>query len=274
MKRDTTHGIIYGVNGSGKTTFLSGTRDYYGIPGPRLVIHADGFGKESSWKFASQKIYKLRDFDMGGGNIIPSRELVGYDGERTRIEYYHSESAYSPVASALIDSRLQSFQEESKEWESVVVDSISALMLEARYYDKMVMNPVGRSGKEDKWSPYNASRDLLERLIINQRSWHCNVFFIVHEKYDIVNDGLLKPTFALPGQMPFEIGKYFSDILRCYVEPGPEKTSIRMVQTDHNGENIALNHMYAPNPIEAKWDELWVNWDNLPDMVEEDYPDE
>jgi len=248
--RHPIHVLCTGESGAGKDTFGNT------FPGPRLVWHLDGHGQDAPYMKHAQSIGELQEWAMGACKI-QYRDIIGWDGLPTRIEYYSSDNPTLPDVAVVLETRMGMFYAEQGSWKTLLCGSLSSAALEGRLYEQFVMNPQFKDPR--KW--YGAATEYVERLIHMQKALTCNVMFMCHigRTQDELGGELLY-TVDLPGRLSWGAGRYFSEILRVYIQRDASGTAQRVLQTDGDGRYLAKNHIDADNPCWPVYESLWSNW--------------
>lgn len=248
--RHVIHVLCTGESGAGKDTFGNT------FPAPRIVWHLDGHGQDAPYMKNAQSIGDLQEWMLGNCKI-EYRDIIGMDGGFTRIEYYSSTNPTIPDVAAILETRMGMFYAEQGNWKTLLCGSLSSASLEGRLFEQFVLNPQFKDPR--KW--YGAATEYVERLIFMQKALSCNTVFMTHvgQKQNEVNGELIY-TVDLPGRLSWGAGRYFSEILRVFIQRDATGVAHRYLQTDGDGRYLAKNHLDAPNPCWPTYEALWGNW--------------
>jgi len=234
---------------TGKSTFIAT------FPKPMIVFSFDGYLKESPYLDKGFYDDALQSFEDG----TPFRDVVDTDGSLLiRIVYLHDEIPERPTAYKRFLALMNGFTAlERRNWETVVVDSVSALTRANFMMHQFDLNKDYKDPR--KW--YADTADYVERIIGRFASMaDINVVLAAHvsRKYDEGSSSYLR-LIKLPGRLGLDGPDTFPEIYRLYVEPS---TGRRLLQTQKLNDSWLAGSQYcrAPNPCEPRYSQLWVNW--------------
>jgi len=161
-----------------------------------------------------------------------------------RVEYWGETNPLEPTAYGRFVGRLSSLEKEIAEvpYATVVLDSVTALELAARYYSENNVNKFNAKGEETREGRlhYAFSMKACEQLVMTR--WPnligTNAIVIAHyeEHQDESDDGeriVSKKTIAVPGKLAGRIGTQFSEVWRVYVDESGQ----RVLQTTARPRN-------------------------------------
>lgn len=253
--RPPIHVLLTGDTGDGKDNYAAT------FPGPRLVLHCDGFGQEMPYlhhatRGKAMQIGELSEYQLGNSKIT-YRDVQDARGEFTRIEYYSSDSPTAPNVAQVLEQRLNYLAREASQWKTLIAGSLSSIALEGRLFEQFVANPQFKDPR--KW--YGASAEYLERMIMMQKSLPINVVFICHIAMQM--DNVFGQMFFLPdlpGRLSYGAARYFNEMHRAYTYRDEQGKTGYAVQTGADGQYKAKTHIFAPNPCQPDYESLWVNW--------------
>ncbi len=245
--------LVTGNNGAGKDTFAATAEK------PLLLLHLDCVGAERPYYAASKSVGDIQSYVIGNNHFgeevkIRYRDLVAKDGGAIRVEYWRSDDLREPWVAGHFETRLRMLRDET--WKTVVIGSLSALTIEALSYEEFVSN----SETKDQRQWYQACTKFLERVIVSSGALLCNVIMLCHiQLRDVADEGVIYRLPQAPGRLATNIGQFFSEIVRVYVEDDEHGNPVHLLQTRQSGKHIAKNHVNAPNPCEPTWKAFWSN---------------
>ena len=248
--RSTSHFLIYGESGSGKSTGAAT------FPVPMLVFMFDPHGKERPY------VYGLDGTPRGELNAgivrgTPVTEVVDAGGALlVRIEHYIDDDPRKPMAYARFLERLAVLDRDLIEWkiETLVTDSVTFMELAARKEQQYKLNPNARDPRQ--W--FGGSTDTLEEVImIRYGALRCRGIVIAHidEDKDEVH-GFFVRNPAFPGRLRKKNSAAFSEVYRAFVKRDDHGHEGYWWQTRSDGVFNATSQLHAPNPCEQRYSAL------------------
>lgn len=240
--------LVYSDPFGGKSTFAAT------FPKPMVVCAFDPYLKDSP--YLAKGYY---DEPMLDGSGTPYRDVVDANGVLLiRIYYFHDEEPERPSAFRRFQRFMHEFTAaERTQWETVVVDSTSALRRACLYEQQFVLN---RDSKEPRqW--YAGATDYIERLLDRFGSMQdINVVLLAHisRKTDEAA-GTIRRLVNLPGRMGMNGPDTVPEIYRMFND---RTTGVPMLQTKRGADSYLAGSQFlqAPNPCEPRFSALWQNF--------------
>jgi hypothetical protein len=252
---------VYSDPITGKSTFAAT------FPKPMLVFFFDGYLKDSP--------YLDKGFDGGEGiteDGTPYRDVVDDKGDLLiRVMYLHDENPERPSAYKRFLNLMNSLNPvERQRWETIVVDSMSAMSRANMVMHQFDLNPSYKDPR--KW--YADVADYIERIITRFSGIRdVNIVMLCHisRKMDEASGGYMR-TIKLPGRLGLDGPDTFPEIYRLYVEQG---TGRRLLQTQKSSDSWLAGSQFckAPTPCEPRYSAVWSNWSPRTRPVAEDGKD-
>lgn len=240
--------LIYSDPMTGKSTFAAT------FPKPMIVFCFDGFLKDSP--------YLAKGYEGQAGtyeNGTPYQDVVDAAGNVIiRIVYLHDENPERPSAYKRFMEIMNGFgPDERRNWETVVVDSVSAMIRANMYLHQFDLNPTYKDPR--KW--YADTADWIERIMARFASMRdINVVMLCHisRKMDEASGGYMR-TVKLPGRLGLDGPDAFPEVYRVYVEQG---TGRRLLQTQKGSDSWLAGSQFcgAASPCEARYSAVWAQW--------------
>lgn len=266
--RPPVHCLVYAPAGGWKSTFASTWTK------PMLVLAFDPFGKMGPYYRRGIPSPEVEG-EFGQGVVVVASKK---DSARTIVqcEFFHDDdvdvdkdgnTVIRPVAMHRLFKRLPSLYEEVKAgmWKTVVVDTLSAMTLSARYLHQYDLHKHEKDSR--KW--YAQAKDEIEKLICSQfvgALRGINYLVLCHESKDKDElAGVMVGEPAAPGTLSKQDGlpSKFPEMYYIQASRDPQsKEIIRKLQTRpdtrHNAMSVLLN---APDGCECDYNALWTNYD-------------
>lgn len=270
MKRPNVHCLLYGDPGVGKSTMAST------FPKPMLVFCFDHMQKEMPYRKGGQD-GELEEYtiETGKGEIsIPYRDVVHPDG-LTRIEYYNkTDDIENPTAFSNFRTRMGVLHSEYDTWNTIVVDSITFMELQARKLEEKVLNPLppgvtlytkGGGGDQRMWFA-GATSSLEELLCVRLAGLDMNVVVVAHVDKDknMISGEIVQVPFA-PGRLSSRslLSAAFAEQYRLYTQRDGDGGRIYLAQTSNRDGFMAATQLECHDPIIPSYDNLWEIWDAM-----------
>jgi len=203
------HLLVYGLPGSGKSTFAASAIDL-GLS--TCVLLGDALIKATPYR------ERVRDEELttlDDGTLCLTG--VGPTGKQVRILGFYEEDYSRPTAYARFQAQLPALRREvlNGAWDVVVVDTLSSFELLARYWHQF---DLSKNVKEPRlW--YAGATELLERLalgILNAFPSHVLILTHVDEDKDEVHGSFVRHPRA-PGRLRTRLAEQW-EIVRAYVK--------------------------------------------------------
>ncbi len=160
-----------------------------------------------------------------------------------RVEYWGEANPSSPTSYGRFVQRSSTIEAEivSESYQTVVLDSVTAFELAARFYSEYRANATNA----DNRAHYNFSMHACEQFVMTR--WpnlvFANAIVIAHydEQKDETDSGLAvsRKMIAVPGKLPNRIGTQFSEMWRVY-------------QDDAGGRHVQTQPRPSPNNFACK----------------------
>src|SRR3990167_5836521 len=248
----TSHFLIYGESGSGKSTGAATFAD----AGPMLVFMFDPHGKERPY------VVTLDGRPRGEVNAglvggTPVTEITDAGGTLLiRIEHYIDDDPKKPKAYARFLERLATLDRDLKDWKIVtlVVYSVTFMELAARKEQQYKLNPNARDPRQ--W--FGGSTDTLEEvLMIRFGALHCRLIVIAHvdEDKDEVHGFYVRNPSA-PGRLRKKAAAALSELYRAFVKRDDRGVEGYWWQTRSDGIFNASSQLQTKNPCEQRYGAL------------------
>ncbi len=252
---ENIHAIIYGVTGTGKSTFAAT------FPGPGLVFLFDPVDKSGPYLRAGNPQ------PLAQHEFAQYRDVLNKRGQlRWRIERYNDTSLGRLNKKGLPEvgayqnfrNRVDQLYDELHQgvWQSIVVDSVTYMELAARKLEQYKLNPnaVGQ-GKQQWWS--GSAETLEEMLMCVFSNFPCNVVVIAHtgsdkKKIKGGGDSLLYSVSA-PGRLAQNLPTGYGETYRAYVTEDENGRERYQLQTRGSDDYFAGSQVGAPNPCEPRY---------------------
>lgn len=146
----------------------------------------------------------------------------------------------------------------SPEVRTLVIDSASTLSLfMASHVLAEVSRMEGKKVERLRIQDYGSILSLFQRHITMLRSSGKIVIVTSHQTYDKDEmTGALNYTLAIPGQMKFNFGAFFTDVWGMTAEPGPQGKTDYRIRTRPTGRHVALGTSVRTMPADIKITDL------------------
>jgi hypothetical protein len=212
-------------------------------------------------------------YNQIGNYYVPYRDIVHTDG-LIRVEYYTDTDPDEPSAYAMFRERMGRIQAELTNWQTLVVDPLTAMYLAARKNEEKVINPIPAGSSKyrglkgsgvDPRQWYGGGVDALEEMLcirfigfINQ-----NVVLITHidERKNEVSGEILRGPSA-PGRLGSkqEINAFYQEQYHAYTDRDENGERVHLLRTKNDGKWCASTLVDAPDPMYPHYDSMWENW--------------
>ena len=268
-QRPAIHALLYGDPGVGKSTFAAT------FPKPLLVFCFDSNMKDNPYRKGGEE-GEVQEYEIEtqkGIVTIPFRDVIHSDG-LARIEYYNkTDDIENPTAFSNFRTRMGVLQNEYDDWQTIVVDSITFMELQARKLEEKVLNPLqqgvtlytkGGGGDQRMWFA-GATSSLEEILCMRLAGLEMNVVVIAHISKDknMISGEIVQVPYA-PGRLASRslLSAAFAEQYRLYTERDSDTGNrIYLAQTSHRDGFIGATQIDSPDPAWPVYDELWATWD-------------
>lgn len=269
MDRPAIHVLPYGDFGCGKSTFADT------FPNPKIVFCFDAFGKDMPYCKGQWVVGDLKVDGYG----TTYREIHSKKGTlMKRIEYYHDQIWVQPeqiklkAGTSVRDikpdayprfmQRMAGFNDETTQWRTVVLDSVTSMEQSARRWDQFVLNPHAEDAR--RW--YGNSKDLLERMLCGRfAGLPMNVVVLAHvddEKYE--NQGTPRRMPMAPGKLRASLPSQYGEVYHMYADQ-----TGHWLQTQSDSLWCATSQIDAPSPCLPFYQALWATYDTPPEIEDE-----
>jgi hypothetical protein len=254
--RRPVHIAVYGIWGSGKSTFLST------LPKPMLVLMTDPPGKEAPY---------LRRGALGaqtqGAHLQPVQQVMSRKTPGKcliQVEYFHDLNPRRPDAHNRMRDRLDELADTEipvGKWATLVLDGITFSELNARKYAEHITLANAKDGRQ--W--YAFSMHEVEEIVLKQLAFlPINVGVACHVDFDydeVMGQRVHNP--AAPGKLRARFGAGFPEMYVAHALTGKTGDASRYwlqtrTDTSYAAESVLLQ---APNPCEPTFEALWANFD-------------
>lgn len=172
-----------------------------------------------------------------------------------------------------VTDTVDAWLEEADEWDTLIVDSATALneFVMIRALENMDSLGYSQSWKDTKKvgmqvrriQDYGGGMTLFEQFVEWIRSLDKNIVFICHEYQEETESGIVKQRLPLLiGQLRQRVVKMFDEVWWMHVEGTGKKTRY-MVQTRSDSKVVAKTRMGFLEP-----DEEWLSYPKLAEKIE------
>lgn len=262
----SSHYLVVGDAGSRKSTFAAT------FPKPAFVFQMDSHAKAMPYRRRglqgeTGQIITVEGMEDQGG-IIPF-ELIMHPKHPEqvlfRIEHYQtaeiSAGADYIYAYENFLARLGSLRKEVRagKWKTVIFDSLSSLLFEARKLDEYKMNPSLDEGrKAHGLQSYGAAARAIEELMRSHlSSMPCNVVVLGHLKTERDKVGnIIEYLPEAPGSLPRQLPAVFPE---AYVMLTDDKGECYL-KTRKTDMYTATSQIPCPNPCQPTYRALWQDF--------------
>lgn len=271
IKHPSIQCLIYGLPGSGKTTFLAT------FPRPIRLDCFDPLGKATP-------LLKLGEVEDGETSLgVPMKRV--WDGDKliAEIRFYHDSEPETPDAFSFFRREIKDFV--PKQWGTYGLDSITAMQRSALYEQQFVVN----KGAKQPMQWYAGTTDQLERTLCTRfGSYTCNLVVCAHvEEKEVIapSTGAGAPErrvdkrveadadesgrvtvvrgISAPGRLRRKHGLMasFSEVLRAHTVRHEDGSRTYHLQSMPDADYIATTQIGVPDGCTNTYDALWVDHD-------------